>query len=224
MVRKTKEEARETRNAILDAAELVFQERGVGHTSLAEIAAAAGVTRGAIYWHFANKSDVFDALFERVFAPLEERFEARFEESRANRAANPLDTLRSMALDFVERVASDPRYFRLVEISWHKCEYVGEMATIRDNHLECGNRHLEMALESFRMAQERGFLPATLDPRIAALGMVALIDGLVVNFTLEKSTFPLASYAPLILDAYLAGLRVAPLALAVNSTLKPSAG
>ena len=95
-------------------------------------------------------------------------------------------------------------------ISWHKCEYVGEMATIRDNHLECGNRHLEMAVESFRLAQERGFLPASLDPRIAAMGMVALIDGLVVNFTLEKSTFPLAGYAPAVLDAYLAGLNVVP--------------
>ena len=48
MGRKTKEEARETRNAILDAAEIVFKEHGVGCTSLAEIAAAAGVTRGAV--------------------------------------------------------------------------------------------------------------------------------------------------------------------------------
>ena len=41
MVRKTKEEAQETRNAILDAAEVVFQKQGVSRTSLAEIAAAA---------------------------------------------------------------------------------------------------------------------------------------------------------------------------------------
>ena len=49
MVRKTKEEAQETRSAILDAAELVFKENGVSRTSLAEIATAAGVTRGAVY-------------------------------------------------------------------------------------------------------------------------------------------------------------------------------
>lgn len=218
MVRKTKEEAQETRNAILDAAERVFQERGVSHTSLAEIASAAGVTRGAIYWHFANKSDVFDALFERVFAPLEARFEAMHDELRNNPKANPLEYLRSMALDFIGRVVSDPRYFRLIEISWHKCEYVGEMATIRDNHLECGNRHLEMAVGSFCLAQERGFLPERLDARIAAMGLVALIDGMVVNFTLEKSTFPLAAFAPAILDAYLAGLTVAP------PVLPPAAG
>ena len=206
MVRKTKEEAQETRNAILDAAELVFQEHGVSRTSLAEIAAAAGVTRGAIYWHFSNKADLFDAMVQRVFGQLE----AKLAELQETPDENPVDLLRKLAFHFLERVVNDPSYFRMVEISWHKCEYVGEMATIRDNHLECGNRHLEMAVESFRLAQERGFLPASLDPRIAAMGMVALIDGLVVNFTLEKSTFPLAGYAPAVLDAYLAGLNVVP--------------
>lgn len=149
-------------------------------------------------------------IAETVATPLEERFLALHDELRRNAKLNPLEHIRSTALDFIGRVVSDPRYFRLIEISWHKCEYVGEMATIRDNHLECGNRHLEMAVESFRLAQERGFLPASLDPRIAAMGMVALIDGLVVNFTLEKSTFPLAGYAPAVLDAYLAGLNVVP--------------
>ena len=62
MVRRTKEEAQETRNRILDAAERVFVERGVGRSSLNEIATAAGVTRGAIYWHFQDKADVFNAM------------------------------------------------------------------------------------------------------------------------------------------------------------------
>lgn len=206
MVRKTKEEALETRHAILDAAERVFQERGVSHTSLAEIATAAGVTRGAIYWHFANKSDLYDAMIQRVFEPLE----IKFEELRLNMEDDPLETLRTMTLYFIERVASDPRYFRMVEISWHKCEYVGEMATIRDTHLECGNRYLAMSEEGFRLARERGFLPLSVDPRVAAVGMMAVTDGLVVNWTLDHTLFPLDSYAPMIIDAFLDGLRARP--------------
>lgn len=203
MVRKTKEEAQETRNAILDAAEFVFQERGVSHTSLAEVAKAAGVTRGAIYWHFANKADLYDAMIQRVFDPLE----AKFDELRANTVGNPVDLLRAMTLYFIDRVASDPRYFRLVEISWHKCEYVGEMAAIRDSHLECGNRYLTMGEECFRLARERGFLSPGIDPRCASVGLMAVADGLVVNWTLDNTLFPLASYARVIIDAYLAGLR-----------------
>jgi TetR/AcrR family acrAB operon transcriptional repressor len=72
MVRRTKEEAQETRNRILDTAEQVFVKKGVSNTSLAQLAEAAGVTRGAIYWHFRNKADLFDAMMSRVVLPMEE--------------------------------------------------------------------------------------------------------------------------------------------------------
>lgn len=206
MARKTKEEAQETRNAILDAAEVVFQERGVSHTSLAEIATAAGVTRGAVYWHFANKADLFDAMIQRVFDPLE----AKLAELQTHETENPVAALRAMTWYFLDRVISDPRYFRILEIAWHKCEYVGEMATIRDTHLECGNRYLAINEEGFRLARERGYLPASLDPRCAAVGLMAVVDGLVVNWTLDPKLFPLDSFGPLIVDAYLDGLAAGP--------------
>ncbi|MDS7773050.1 TetR family transcriptional regulator, partial [Klebsiella oxytoca] len=56
MARKTKQQALETRQHILDVALRLFSQQGVSSTSLAAIAKAAGVTRGAIYWHFKNKS------------------------------------------------------------------------------------------------------------------------------------------------------------------------
>lgn len=204
MARKTKEEALETRHRILDAAEQVFQEHGVSHTSLAEIATAAGVTRGAIYWHFANKADLFDAMIQRVFDPLE----AKLLELQTNTGDNPIDALRALALYFIDRVAHDPAYLRVLEISWHKCEYVGEMATIRDNHLECGNRYLDVLTEGFRLASERGFLTRAVTPRQAAVGMMAVVDGLIVNWTLDSQLFPLADFGPAIVDTYLAGLAV----------------
>ena len=206
MVRKTKEEAQETRNAILDAAEMVFQQRGVSHTSLAEVASAAGVTRGAIYWHFANKADLFDALIKRVFEPLE----AKLVELQQQVNDDPIDMLRSITLYFLDRLANDPRYFRVLEIIWLKCEYVGEMAAIRDVHLECGNHFLNINVEAFRVAKERGYLRASIDPRRAAIGLIALVDGLVVNWTLDNLLLPLSSDGPIIIDAYLDGLRSTP--------------
>ena len=64
MARRTKEEALETRNALLDAAELVFELRGVAGTALQEVAETAGVTRGAVYWHFRDKADLFNAMMD----------------------------------------------------------------------------------------------------------------------------------------------------------------
>ena len=90
MVRRTKEEALETRDRILDTAEQVFSERGVARTSLADIADAAGVTRGAIYWHFKNKGDLFSAMLDRVALPMEAH-----EERQSNRADNRREAIES---------------------------------------------------------------------------------------------------------------------------------
>lgn len=64
MARKTKQQALETRQHILDVAMRLFSQQGVSATSLAQIAQAAGVTRGAIYWHFKDKSDLFGEIWE----------------------------------------------------------------------------------------------------------------------------------------------------------------
>ena len=71
MARRTKADAQATRSSLLDAAEQLFQARGVSRTSLNDIALAAGTTRGAIYWHFKDKADLFNAMMERVTLPLE---------------------------------------------------------------------------------------------------------------------------------------------------------
>ena len=65
MPRRTKEDALATRNSLLDAAERVFLAQGVAGTSLNDIAQEAGTTRGAIYWHFRDKADLFTAMMDR---------------------------------------------------------------------------------------------------------------------------------------------------------------
>lgn len=67
MARKTKEDVQKTKDDILSAAERVFLEKGVGNTTMADIAAAASVSRGAIYGHYANKIDVCLAMCDRIF-------------------------------------------------------------------------------------------------------------------------------------------------------------
>lgn len=203
MVRRTKEEAQETRQRILDAAEAVFHRQGVSHTSLAHIASEAGVTRGAIYWHFKDKADLFDAMIQRVIGPAE----AGCLDPALLEVDDPLAAMRALALDFLLQVASDAQHQRVFDIAIHKSEYVGEMAAARDRHLDCARRHRAMLEAAMRLAQERGLITARANPHWAAEGLIALIDGLLVNWTLDNQLFPLAEYAEPIIDTYLAGLR-----------------
>lgn len=75
MARKTKEDTQATREGILDAAEACFHEHGVARTTLEMIGARAGYTRGAVYWHFKNKSEVLAAIVERVHLPFMQELE-----------------------------------------------------------------------------------------------------------------------------------------------------
>jgi AcrR family transcriptional regulator len=58
--------SRDARAAILDAAITLVARQGYARTSLDEIAAAAGVSRGAIYWHFKGKDDLLAAIVAEV--------------------------------------------------------------------------------------------------------------------------------------------------------------
>jgi AcrR family transcriptional regulator len=68
MVRKTKEEAEQTRKDIIEAARRTFHQYGVSRSTCERIAKAAGVTRGAVYWHFRDKAEIFFALRRRFSA------------------------------------------------------------------------------------------------------------------------------------------------------------
>lgn len=202
MVRRTKEEALETRNLILDTAEQVFLEKGVSRTSLAMIADAAGLTRGAIYWHFRNKADLFDAMMSRVVLPMEE-MAARASDSGLE---NPVAYIRACALNVFEHLASDPRCQRVFEISCHKVEYVDEMAQVRSRHIEARANCLRRMEHGFRNAAARGLLAPGVDPRLAAVGLHALVDGLIMNWVLDSQYIPITRDAIALVDQYLGRL------------------
>ncbi|MGQ0525314.1 MAG: TetR family transcriptional regulator [Betaproteobacteria bacterium] len=203
MVRRTRDEAIETRNTILDTAERVFSEHGVSHTSLADIAAAAGVTRGAIYWHFKNKADLFDAMMNRVVLPMEQ-MAARAGDTGLD---DPLAYVRACALNVLERVVNDPQCRRVFEICCHKCEYVDEMSQVRDRHIEGRDKCLSHIENGLRNAARKGMLARGVDPRHAAVGLHALVDGLIMNWILDPRYVPLKKEAGSMIDLYLGGLR-----------------
>ena len=201
MVRRTKEDAQATRNLILDTAEQVFQDKGVSHTTLAEIAKAAGLTRGAIYWHFKNKLDLFQAMMDRVTLPMEHAFAAG-----ASEIDHPLAFIRNGSLAVLKQVTSDPQSQRVFEICSHKVEYVDEMSQLRTRHIKCRSSFVTNIEHGFKQAYKQGLIPASVNPRFAAVGLHALVDGLIMNWVLEPTFFKLSKAAESIIDAYLNGL------------------
>jgi TetR/AcrR family acrAB operon transcriptional repressor len=204
MARRTKEEAAATRDSILDAAEQLFVEQGVSRTTLQHIATAAGVTRGAIYWHFEDKAALFNAMMERVILPLEAA-RALFDLCDA---ANPLRDLREYMLGSLRVTVEDERARRVFEIATLKVEFVEEMGPVRERRQKSLEAWMTRAEGRIRLAIKRGEVKPEVSPRAAAIGMWVLTDGLIRNWLFNPAEFDLLDVGTQAIDAHLNGLRV----------------
>lgn len=206
MARRTKEEAEITRQQILDSAERVFAAKGVAHTTMADIAADAGVSRGALYWHFTSKTDIFHAMFNRQHDANKVVCAA----ARDPEEPDPLGQMRSILSHFLCKVVEDPQQRRVSEILHHKCELAGEQADLRQ-HLQATGDDIDQDIAlSLRHAVQRGQLPADLDLRRAAIAVHAYIHGLINNWLLRPDSYPLDREAGALVDALLDMLRYSP--------------
>jgi TetR/AcrR family acrAB operon transcriptional repressor len=204
MVRKTKEEALETRNLLLDTAEQVFNEKGVSSTTLLDIATAAGVTRGAIYWHFKNKTDLFNAMFDRVRLPLEAMIAANAEDN----VADPIGELRKTLHYLFTKVATDQHYHRVFDILFNKCEFVEKLGPIMDRDARVRALFNQRFERIFRNAAKLGQIPASINITLTVHTYQAFIKGILRNWLLDPQTFDLQQDGKRMLDAFFEMLKV----------------
>lgn len=202
MVRRSKEDALATRQRLLDAAERVFLEQGVAGTSLNDIALAAGTTRGAIYWHFADKADLFNAMMDRVVLPLE----SAMAHVQMDAAADPLPALRQAIQGALRQTVRDPQTRRVFEVATHKVEYVDSLCAVRARHLQMRNEWVERMHQALRKSAHSRGVRLPIAVAAAAHGLHALVDGLIQNWLLDPGSFDLEKSGAKAVDAYLRGI------------------
>lgn len=181
MARCTKEKAEQTRCAIIDAAEQVFFKRGVVRTSLQEVAEAAGVTRGAVYWHFTNKIELVQAMADRVIMPQEHILQQLAESD----SPSPLDDLHQACRESLRQMIHDAQRRRVFTILTQRCEYVDEMAGIVKTRSETRDRILGRFMRLFERAGKLKQLNTAWQPRVAAATLYALMTGLMLGLVMQ---------------------------------------
>lgn len=204
MARRTKEEALATRHRLLDAAELLFQAQGVSQTSLQQIAQQAGATRGAIYWHFKDKADLFNAMMERVILPLEAGPRAAALAVGPN--DDPLAEIEEGMVHALTLMTTDPQVRRVFDVATHKVEYTHDMASVQQRHLTARNACVTDFEKALRLAARRDRIKLPVPGDVAAQGLHALISGLIQNWLLDPTAFDLVPTGRRTFNVYLAGL------------------
>lgn len=203
MARKKKEEAQKTRQQLIEAAIGLFAARGVANTTLTDIADAARLTRGAVYWHFSSKSEIFNAIWEQQL-PLREVIRDRLLLSEGD---DPLLKLREQFIVTLQYIAREPRQRALLQILYHKCEFHGDMISeyeirrrigINDDFLRT---RLEQCIAGNAISSE-------INIDLTLIVFHGFFSGIIKNWLMNSNSFNLYKQAPALVDHILATLHI----------------
>lgn len=201
MARKTKEEASRTRQQIIDAARQVFHQYGVAHATLEQVASAAGLTRGAVYWHFKDKVELFHAMHADVLDPTQERVDAvLFSPGHAD----PLDAIEAGLKEFFLVLDECPTLRQVLEILTLRCEQVDEFAEAREATQRPGEEFRAKLERVYGEAAARGTLRRDLAPAAAALDTWLFVGGLLHTLLAQGFSHPLKARVGEVIAAHMA--------------------
>ena len=201
-MRKTAEDAERTRQSILDAAELLFLENGIAHTTLERISRAAGVTRGAFYWHFKDKSELLRALQERSDPPQAAMLRVAAEQSHGD----PLQLLETASCEFLQEVEGDVHLQHMIEIMSSNPHAGEDMALFAETNTEMH----EVLSKISRRAQELGQLNPDFTPSEAAIALMSMVNGLLSEWLRSNKCFKLQEVGAKLIRYQINTLKVPP--------------
>ena len=200
-MRRTKEEAARTRQDILKSALIVFGENGFSAATLTQIAAEADVTRGAIYWHFDNKAELYNTLIENYSA-----HGATIGEQAIADGGSFVDILRRIFVRQLQDVEEDPDLRAIMEIHLFKTGLDPELQTAHLQQIQSGQALLEGISDAMSMGIAAGELRADIDPLEMARAFLAFQNGLIYLWLLSPDSFSLRASAESMAEILVGGV------------------
>ncbi|MDK4741072.1 TetR family transcriptional regulator (plasmid) [Rhizobium sp. CB3060] len=184
-MRRTKEEAAETRREILRSAEALFLDNGYENVTLDEIASAAGVTRGAVHWHFKNKQGLLFSIRDKAQQPFQELAERIAE----GHPPNPLELLIDTISATFAEIQQEPRKRGLLKVIMYlDMAFCDDAADSTDSFRHDMQEHFARIFHSMDADKP---LPPPWSADTAASALTAVIGGLVAEWALDKGDFEL---------------------------------
>ena len=201
MARKTKEQARETRQQIIDAARTVFHQGGVTRSSLDRVAQVADLTRGAIYWHFKDKVELFLAVREDVLSPIVEEINSIIS---SDSYTDPLHGIEASLRRFFQILDDCPSARTVLETIVNRCEHVAEFANVQSDLDRLVTEFLSRLEQAYHKAAALGTLRVGLDPKLVASDTSAFTCGLAHRVLTGEADCGLRNYVSELISLHMA--------------------
>jgi len=201
-MKKTKEEAAVTRETLLQAGLTVFSRKGFDAATLEDIAREAGVTRGAIYWHFGSKTELFTALMDKYSSRG-----AMILQQAAAEGGSFNEILRRIFSRMLLAVENDWELRSMMEISLFKTGYSAGNEDWRIRQTENSRALVNGIAASLKQGIESGELRQDLDPLVAARAFLAFQNGIIYLWLSDPAAFSLGATAAQFSDVYMKGVQ-----------------
>lgn len=201
-MRRTKEEAEETKQAILVAARTLFIKEGFSGTTLDDVAHLAGFTRGAVHWHFHNKLGILLAIREIEHSPVQQLIE----DLSTDNSLDPLDSMLAVTTQFILDMNRDPdkkKLFQVIVQAMHNEKLDPDF--VRKKQLDVQLRSLVQDI--LILAEKRAPLAGPWQPKTAALAFHCAINGVINDWLYDAASFDLIDDALVMITTFINSLR-----------------
>lgn len=200
-MRRTKEEAEQTRRDLLDAALTIFSKEGYEAARLADIAKAASVTRGAIYHHFGSKAELYIALMDDAAAVGNQAIEKAIA-----KGGSLVETLERILVTTMNLLEEDRRFREVMALSLFGGSTSPELAQVTRRRYDEAHFLVENLRGYFRMGIAQGDLRPDIDPATAARAFLAFQNGIAMLWLSNRDAFSIKEEAPSLADMYIRGI------------------
>jgi TetR/AcrR family acrAB operon transcriptional repressor len=181
-MRKTKEDAALTRQALLDGALRCFGRKGIAGSTLEDIAGEARVTKGALYWHFTGKGGIFRAMRDAVSLPIMDRADVTLLHEGEG---DPLQRIEAFLAGVLHGLEKDAGLRATLSVMHFKCEYAGELERELEGARANTQRLVTAFAKAYGEARRKGLLAAGVTPKAAAAETMMFMSGMLRLWLLD---------------------------------------
>ena len=201
-MRRTKVEAAVTRATVLKAALSVFSAKGYAAATLDDVATAAKVTRGAIYWHFKGKADLYNTLVEEMSARG-----ASIVQQAVAEGGTLIDILRRVFISQCALIEDDKEARAVMELALFKTGLDPDLEAGRKQQIDAGNALIAGIADAMKMGVSQGILRDDMDPTDMARAFIAFENGAIQQWLASPSSFSLKKSAESFAEILIKGLQ-----------------
>jgi len=201
-MRRTKEEAEATRAKLLKTALSVFSAKGYAAATLDDVAKAAKVTRGAIYWHFKSKADLYNTLIQELSARG-----ATVVQQAVAEGGTFIEILRRIFVRLCAVVEDDKEARAVMELGLFKTGLDPELQAGRRKQIDEGNALIAGIADAMRAGVMQGILRNDMEPADMARAFIAFENGAIQMWLASPKSFSLKTSAESFADILIAGLK-----------------